>query len=488
MYAEKVEELTIENAKLKSELIMYKRHIFGRKSERFFSSGATLPGQEFFDPELFGFSVPHVAAPTSSPSPEPADKKGKPVRKPLGESRFEVITEDLYPQEDISQLKYIGVEVSTHQVLVDAKIVIKKIRRYKYLNTATGEITIADMPYRPFAKSTVSSSIVSEVLVQKYVDAMPLNRQQQSWRRLGIDFPYSSLTDMPRMAYKLIEPLFQEFKNAIIEQSYLQVDESPIKVLSREKKKSTHLGYYYVAHDPVNKCVLYDYNKHKNYKQTSEFLEKFNGKVLQSDGYEGYDAFIKGKPDIVHIYCMAHARRYFERALDNDAERAKYFLEEVRKLYQIERVIKEKEIRGDDKVQYRREHATPILLRLKVWLYEQIHRVAPRSSIGKAIAYSRERWDGLMAYCDLDFAEIDTNPIERNIRPMVIGRKNYLFAGSHESAQRAACFYSFFITCRLHGVNPKEWIEYVFENIEHTKPSQYHTLFPQNWRRNQQQD
>jgi hypothetical protein len=116
-----------------------------------------------------------------------------------------------------------------------------------------------------------------------------------------------------------------------------------------------------------------------------------------------------------------------------------------------------------------------------VWLDAELQKVAPKSTIGKAIIYSKERWKGLSIYSNFSYTEIDNNPVERSIRPMVIGRKNYLFAGSDESAERAACFYSFFITCRLHGVNPKAWIEDVFEKIENMKPSQYHTLFPQNW-------
>ena len=130
-----------------------------------------------------------------------------------------------------------------------------------------------------------------------------------------------------------------------------------------------------------------------------------------------------------------------------------------------------------------RKYSLPILDSLKVWLDTNAYLAPKKSAIAVAISYSKERWAGLTAYCDYDFAEIDNNPVERSIRPMVIGRKNYLFARTHESAERAACFYSFFITCRNHGVNPKEWIEDVFNRVEHTKPSEYHTLFPQNWKK-----
>lgn len=473
-YAEQNLRLLEIIAKQKDELDFLKRHIFGKKSERFI----TVPGQLSLDG--FGVQLPEPVVTFSSPVIPEIKEKQKPVRKPLDESSYEVIVEDIHPEGDLQQMKFIGIEESTHKVVVDAKIVLKKIKRYKYQNRETGEIIIADMPYRPFAKSAVSASIISEVVVQKFVDGQPIYRQMEAWKRLGVDFSYSSLSDMQRMGYDLIKPLFEAFQTELMSTHFLQVDESPIKVLSSEKKGATHKGFYYVVLDPIQNRVLYNYRPHKNHKITSELLKDFRG-VLQSDGYEGYDHFAKNQSGVTHIYCMAHARRYFKEAEKNDAERAHYFLKEVQKLYDIERVLKEKKITGNEKVLYRKEHALPILNNLKIWIEAQLPHVTQKSSIGQAILYSRARWDGLSEYCNYDFAEIDNNPVERSIRPMVIGRKNYLFAATNESAQRAACYYTFFITCRLHGVNPKAWIEDVFEKIEHLKPSQYHTLFPQNW-------
>jgi transposase len=480
VYAEKVEILEIENAKLKSELLAYKRHLFGKKSERYLSSGMTLPGQQMFDPTVFGISLPSQISKEDIPAVEEKKKDAqKPVRKEFDESKFEVITEEIQPDADTSELKYMGVEVSTHQVLVDAKIVIKKIKRYKYINTETGEIVLAEMPYRPFAKSQVSSSIVSEVLVQKYVDGMPIYRQQQAWKRLGVDFPYSSLSDMQRSGYEIISPLFKAFIIEVRNTNYLQVDESPFKVLTSEKKGATHIGYQWIYLDPVRSLVLYDYQSGRSAKYPDEMLKDYKG-IIQTDGYTGYNR-VADKEGIKQIYCLAHARRYFEKALSNHKEPASYFLEEVQKIYAIERQILDNDITGENKVSYRQKYAMPILQNLQQWLKDQLPQITPKSTFGKAVLYSSERWEGLMAYCNYAHAQIDNNPVERSIRPMVIGRKNYLFTKTDESAKRIACFYSFFITCRLHNVNPKAWIEDVFNKIEIIKPSEYHTLFPQNW-------
>jgi len=473
LLAEKLEIVLAENANLKSENDFLKRHIFGKKSERFIAP----PGQLSFE----GWDVqPQEQEKTTTQLVKPSEKeKQKPVRKPIDESKFDVIVEELQPEGKTEEMKYIGVEETTFQVLVDAKIVLKKIKRYKYQNTATGEIVIADMPYRPFAKSAVSASIISEVLTQKYVDAMPIYRQEQAWKRLGVEFPYSSLSDMQRMGYDLLKPLFDAYKKDVLSTNYLQVDESPFKVLTGEKKGATHVGYQWVYLDPVRNAVFYNYQPGRSEEHPSKMLKGYKG-IIQTDGYAGYNK-AAGSPNVNQIFCMAHARRYFERALDNDPDRAKYFLQEVQKLYDIERVIKDQKTAGDEKVKYRQEHAVPLLNRIGLWLDEQVQKVAPKSSIGKAIIYSKKHWKGLSTYCNYDYTEIDNNPVERSIRPMVVGRKNYLFSGSHQSAERAACFYSFFITCKLQKINPKVWIEDVFEKIEHTKPSQYHTLFPQNW-------
>jgi transposase len=467
-----VRELTDSNAKLQSEIAFLKRHIFGKKSERFIAA----PGQLSF--EGLDVQLPQSKVDKSEPVKAAEVEKQKPVRKPLDESKFEVIVEELLPEGNVEEMKFIGIDETKYLVLVDAKIVIKKIKRYKY-QKPNGEFFISDLPYRPFAKSAVSASIVSEVLVQKFVSAMPIYRQEQSWKRVGVEFPYSSLSDMQRMGYDLIKPLFDAYKKQVLSTNYLQVDESPFKVLSSEKKGASHMGYQWVYLDPTRNLVFYNYQRGRSEQYPVAMLKNFKG-IIQTDGFAGYNK-AASSPDINQIYCMAHARRYFERALDNDPDRAKHFLSEVQKLYEIERHIKEQNILDDDKVKYRKENARPILDSLKAWLDEELQKVAPKSTIGKAIIYSRERWKGLSTYCNFSYTEIDNNPVERSIRSMVVGRKNYLFAGSDESAERAACFYSFFITCRLHGVNPKTWIEDVFEKIEHLKPSQYHTLFPQNW-------
>ena len=209
-------------------------------------------------------------------------------------------------------------------------------------------------------------------------------------------------------------------------------------------------------------------------------MKEFTGH-LQTDGYGVYDDFDK-KPGITLIHCMAHARRKFSESLDSDPVRATYALEKMQSLYAIERHIKEQSLTSKEIVALRQSEAVPVLKELKQWMLAEISKVLPKSPIGQAIAYSLERWDKLSVYTTNAKLQIDNNPVERAIRPVAIGRKNYLFAGSHEAAQRAAMIYSLFSTCTLHNINPYDWLKDVLERMNNYTMTNLHELLPHNWK------
>lgn len=204
-------------------------------------------------------------------------------------------------------------------------------------------------------------------------------------------------------------------------------------------------------------------------------LQDFSG-YLQSDGYEVYKEFDKNKITLLH--CMAHARRYFEQALDNDRGLATYALKEIQKLYAVERNCRENNLICFDRLAQRKEKSVPVLESLHLWLKDQIVKVTPSSAIGKAISYSLPRWEKLMIYATDGKLEIDNNLVENSIRPIAIGRKNYLFAGSHQSAQNAAMFYSLLGTCKLKGIEPFAWLKNIFEILPEYKANRLEELLP----------
>ena len=175
---------------------------------------------------------------------------------------------------------------------------------------------------------------------------------------------------------------------------------------------------------------------------------------------------------------MAHARRYFEQALDNDAVRAEYILKQIQELYAVERMAREQNFTHQQRYDLRQAKSMPVLKTIGAWLKENIIQVLPKSPIGKAIAYSLERWEKLSYFATDGEVEIDNNLVENAIRPVALGRKNYLFAGSHEAAQRAAMIYSMFSSCKKNEIEPYEWLTNVLTKIPDTKSSELHLLLP----------
>ena len=208
-------------------------------------------------------------------------------------------------------------------------------------------------------------------------------------------------------------------------------------------------------------------------------LGVFKG-YLQTDGYAVYEKYGKNK-EVTHLACWAHARREFERAFDNDKARAEKALSMIQQLYAVERRVKEGELAPEQTKEIRLAESLPVINELGKWIFEEIKNTLPKSQIGKAMAYAYARWDALSAYLYDGNLFIDNNLVENAIRSVALGRKNYLFAGSHEAAQRAAMIYSFFAICKKHEVNPFKWLKYTLENIMSINHKNLKDLYPQNF-------
>ena len=211
-------------------------------------------------------------------------------------------------------------------------------------------------------------------------------------------------------------------------------------------------------------------------------MQHFTG-TLQTDGYAVYQN-LRVKGQITLLGCMAHARRYFEKALDNDKQRAQHVLKLMQKLYETERKCKLLNVDYATRKQMRQQESKPELERLKKFLSENSSVVPPKSAIGKAIHYTINIWSNLERYIQDGRYEIDNNLIENKIRPLALGRKNYLFAGSHKAAQRAAMMYSFFATCKTNSVEPFSWLRDVLDKIPDHKANKLYQLLPTNWKQN----
>ena len=473
-------KLQLERDELKRQLAELKRMIFGSKSERFIpvdSSQLSLFEEMISEKEkeLEKYTVTYQR-----------DKKKKIKEKPIRTAipaHFPRVEEIIYPENLNPNWVKIGEEVTELLEVKPLTVFVRRIVRPKYALPKEQGVVIAELPSIPIPKGNASASLLAFILISKFVDHLPLYRLIQIFKRQELKISKSTIGGWFTKTSELLNPLYDTFKEKFLENAdYIQADESPIKVQDKVKKKTTHRGFMWVYRNPERKLILFDYHKGRGRNVPEEFLENFTG-TLQSDGYSVYQN-LTTKGSITLLGCMAHARRYFEKALDNDPRRADYVLLLIQKLYRIERKLKERKVTVDVIKRYRLLYALPILNEIEQYLKTEKRNVLPKSSIGKAIAYTLNIFENLKQYLYNGKFEIDNNNIENAIRPLAIGRKNYLFAGSHQSAQNIAMFYSFFATCKTHNINPHTWLSDILKRIPEHKANKLYELLPQNWKEN----
>jgi transposase len=471
---EEYEKLRHDNLYLHQELEKLKRMIFGAKSERF------IPG----DNAQLSMDLGQMASvPVESAKEEitytrhKADKEKGHARMELPASLpREVIV--IEPQQDVTGARKIGETITEVLEYKPGMLYVTQYVRPKYVLPNEAGIVIGQLPSLPIPRGNAGAGLLAHLIVSKFVDHLPFYRQVQMFKRQGVTLAESTINDWFRASCDLLEPLYECLKKTLLQGNYLMADETPIDVLTENKPGATHKGYHWVYYSPVEQLVLFDYRKGRGREGPEELLKGYRG-ALQADGYSGYEAFEK-QTGIILLACMAHARRKFDEALKNDKGRAEHVLALIQKLYQVERQAKDDQLDYDQRKALRLEKSAPVLDELFAWMKENVTQTLPKSAIGIAIAYTLHLWPRLIRYMDDGRYEIDNNLIENSIRPVALGRKNYLFAGSHEGAQRAAMMYSFLGTCKINNIEPFQWLSTVLKRIPDHSIQRLEELLPQN--------
>jgi transposase len=484
------EELTSQIVSLSGEVSQLRKMIFGVKSERFIPSPGVTPAQLQLALDLEAETVARCKI-TSATVIEyvrtkveviAAKPKTHPGRMQLpAHLRREIIL--LKPETDVAGLRKMGEEVTEILDYVPAELYVKQYIRHKYaapLTDGLSTVITASLPGRLMEKCMAAEGLLAQMIVDKYVDHLPIHRQLQRYERMGVKIAQSTSNDWMRNTLNQLISLYEAHKRITLQTSYLGADETPIVVVDDDKKGTSHQGYYWVYYNSEQKLVLFDYRPGRGREGPNDILQNFQG-YLQTDGYSGYEAFDK-RPGITLLHCMAHARRKFVDAINNDKERAEHALAMFQQLYDIERRIKQAEKTGDAIVAVRQQEALPILQNMKTWMQEEYPKIiVKKSTIAQAMSYCLPRWDKLCIYTTDARLNIDNNPVENAIRPVAVGRKNYLFAGSHDAAGRAAMVYSLMATCKLHHINPYHWLKDVLEHMHLFTTNNIEQLLPQNW-------
>lgn len=478
-YQELLQENANQKAKiasLEAQLTQLIKLINGFKSERYGKS-SLIDNQ----PSLF------EVKPEAEPLEQPQEtitynrtKKKHPGRHKLPDHLpvEEVVIE---PEQDVEGLVKIGEEISDTLEYTPASLIIRRRIRPKYAKANGDGVLIGNLPTRPIDKSIAEASLLAYILVSKYVDHLPLYRQIQRFNReYGWNPSQSTLCGWVDGCCKLLEPLYNALKQKILSSDYIQADESPIKVLDKDKVKTSHQGFQWVYHDPLQHLVLFNYRKGRGQNGPKEILADYKG-YLQCDGYTVYDKI--GQQDgITLVGCLVHARRKFFDAQDNDAKRAKHALALFAKIYAFDKDI-DQEAAQDMylKQTLRQSKILPVIKEIKAWIEQESLKVLPKSAIGKAMSYYLNQYPKLEATMLDARLKLDNNLIENAIRPLALGRKNYLFAGSHHAAQNTAMLYSFLGSCKINHVNPLEWLTDVLQTIPDWNIQNLDKLLPDQW-------
>jgi transposase len=458
-----ISSLYDENQNLQFENGNLKKAIFGSKSERFVPEVApTQTSLDFGDTPKVKKEEP--ATETISYERKKNGGQQKPSRQPIP-AHLERVVHIIQPDEDVTGLVTIGKEVTEELEYVPGKLFVNQYVRLKYIKPEgqKTKVLIGKLPERPLPKCIAGPHLLAAIIVAKFVDHQPGYRQSQMFKRQGIDIPDATLCGWINAIGRLLKALYEAHKKKVLLSIYLMADETPMRVLESGKPGSTHKGYHWAYYDPVNKLVLFDYRPGRGKAGPKEILKNFKGH-LQTDGYAVYDEY-GSKKGITLMHCWAHARRKFAEAQNNDRARADYVLAEIQKLYALERELKQTNADEKQIVAMRKEKAVPVIAGLKQWMITNKPAVRPKSVIGKAIGYTLSRIDALKVYTTDAKLQIDNNLVENSIRPIAIGRKNYLFAGSHEAAENAAIFYSLLATCKAMDINPYIWLSETLKKI-----------------------
>lgn len=457
------------------------KELYGPSSER--QAASSLSQEQIL------LSFPPPAQPPATQqvlvSLEPKATEPRARRQPLAKV-LETVTQRIEPEEKIcprcGQAKCeMGCERSERLEYVPAKLIRHEILRPK-LACRCGQagVSIAPLPAPVIEQGLAGAGLVAQVILSKYDDHCPLYRQQQQFARLGVPFARQTLCDWIAKGAQWLEPIVRAMKGELLRGDYLQVDESPVEVMDPEVKGRCAKGFLWVAGHPQGD-VVFEFHPGRGTGYARSLLGDFKG-YLQRDGYRVYAALSQQNPGLVAVGCWSHVRRKFIEALEEGTPPAREIVDEIRKLYLVERHARDQCLSAEARLELRRQVAGPILAALKPRLESIVPSCLPQSPLGKACKYALNEWEALNRCLVDGRLEIDNNLTENAIRPSAVGKKNWLFIGHPEAGWRSAVIYSVIVSCRRRGINPWEYVRDVLTRLPAMKQSELSTLLPRCWK------
>jgi len=426
---------------------------------------------------------------------KPDKEKNKPLRTALPEHlrREEEIIE---PEGIDDNWVRIGEEVTEVLEHKPGELYVRRIIRPKYAlkrdaqkiaeekQEAQANIRIAPLPALPLLRSNAGASLLAELLMGKYLYHLPFHRQIAIFKLIGISLAASTVNGWFQGSCDLLRALYYRLRDVVLATDYIMVDESTFPVIDSEKQKTVK-AYLWMVRSVMEKLVFFHYDKgSRAQKVVIELLKDFKGAV-QADGYVAYSIYEK-KKGVILLGCWAHARRKFEESLKEDKAGAEYALGQISLLYKVERMADEQNLDYPQRAELRSRLAYPILCAFEKWIVSYYPKVLPKGRMGRALSYTYGLFKRLSRYHLDGRYRIDNNLAENAIRPLVLGRNNYLFCSNHDAAENAAIMYSLLGSCKACDVNPREWLTDILSRIPEYN-NNYNLdladLLPHNWKK-----
>lgn len=496
--AEQNEKLQERIKELTAQVAWLNRQLFGRKAEKLPVYDPDMPdlfAGEFADLQRQAEEKRDEAVKKVGKEPAGAKKQKRQNRKMMEE--LPVLETDIIEPTgvDLSLYRRIGEEVTKVVKHKPGMLYIKEIIRPKYAlkdNTQLppeGQkgVEIALMPLMPVDKCIADASLLAEILLQKYEYHIPFYRQIQQYRHLGMKgLTESTLDEWFKKTVELLKSLYEILKQEVFSCDYVQADETTVPVINREKHKADK-EYLWMVRSVMEKLVIFHYDRGSRAGAVIESLANqyhFKG-YLQCDGFAGYETAFRANPNVQLLNCLVHIRRHLEQALDENREMAEHGLTQIQHIYRIDHCCDEAGLSYDERRAKRQELARPVMEAMKVWMETEGIKYSPGSQAGKAITYAYTRWDNMMKCLEDGRLLWDNNLAENVIRPITLGRKNYLFCGNHGAAGNMSIICSLLATCKAHDVNPRNYLNDIIARMPYQKKATCEELLhllPHKWK------
>ncbi len=488
----KVQHLSILNQKYEHELALFKKHKFGSKNEHLTAKQIHL-WYEAVEEDIAAVEL-ELERLNADKTDVTTQKANKPKRRPLPTHLATIRIEHEPASTQCAcgcQLRRIGEDVSEKLNFRPAQFYKEQHVRGKWVCDQCDTLTQQAMPAYVIDKGIASPELLSHVLVSKYADHLPLYRQRLIYQRAGVDLSRSTLSDWLGRCGVELEPLANALKQVVLQQQVIHVDETPVTFMQlgdqeKKPKKGYVWAYASTQYNPIQ-AVIYDFQPSRSGQHAEDFLQDWQGHLV-CDDYSGYKARFKSG-QIIEVGCMAHARRKFhELHVTGKSQIAEQALVLIQKLYAIEAELrKETDNTAQQCYDYRQQHSQPAMQQLYEWLKQHALKVLPSSATAKAINYSLKRWSALSRYLDdgnlpIDMSSIAAQGVENQMRPWALGRKNWLFAGSLRSGQRAANIMTLIQSAKLNELDPYAYLSDVLKRLPTHKVTQIEELLPHRWK------